>query len=679
MSTTSSSDDPRPGPVIGSLLKGDPLTDSDRTVQGPASKSSAQAGASWPKGPAPVISSPAGNAGKSRKSPPVLPPVLPAKPVVVYDCVTRATYQLTEKPLKFGSSDDSHVRLRASSRNPGMVSLSRVGHQLRLHAEMGQLLLEVNGVAFSDGFLPDGTKDSWSLSINRSNFFFITIGYDAIEWGEQLKNFSPNCWRVHRFDGVGSYERWCKDPSAEVPEMSTHERLDFAELLADAENRFKGSRHCVIYHQLGRSPGFFLNQFTAIGNDVIPDEGELRCHRCWLRFTAGNILAIHPSDYGDLVLGESELKRFTPTGFDSSGRPLTTDGRPCVRLACPHCRGELPPGFIQKAPHLISLVGDSMAGKSYFLAAVVKQLLGRLRREFGVNFTDGDPVGNGALSKMVAKLFSPSDDPKHLLIEKTELAGATYKEFFRHGKLVSLPAPFTYKIDRPGRSSASVILYDNAGEHFRPGQSETEKSNFTEHIAWASGIVFLFDPLQHEGLLRRIEKGSDPQVSRMCRNAPGLNFDQNVILSEMATRLRAWRGAGFDESFDFPLAVVLGKHDLLGEVFPESGLTMDVCREGSLSLDVIEANSRATCDFLLEFCPDIVAAAETVSTNVRYFPASSFGSPAIELSGVRGDSGDAMIGPNPQRRGSYLVEAPFYWLLSQFEPELIPTISSNLR
>jgi hypothetical protein len=280
---------------------------------------------------------------------------------------------------------------------------------------------------------------------------------------------------------------------------------------------------------------------------------------------------------------------------------------------------------------------------------------------------------------MVAKLFSPSDDPKHLLIEKTELAGATYKEFFRHGKLVSLPAPFTYKIDSPGRGSASVIFYDNAGEHFRPGQSETEKSNFTEHIAWASGIVFLFDPLQHEGVLRKIEKGSDPQVLRMSRNAPGLNFDQNVILSEMATRLRAWTGGGVDCAFDVPLAVVLGKHDLLGKVFPESELKMEICRENALSLEIIEANSRTTCDFLLEFCPDIVAAAESVSTNVRYFPASSFGSPAIELSGVLGDSGDAMIGPDPQRRGSYLVEAPLYWLFSQFEPELIPTIPSNSR
>jgi len=121
-----------------------------------------------------------------------------------------------------------------------------------------------------------------------------------------------------------------------------------------------------------------------------------------------------------------------------------------------------------------------------------------------------------------------------------------------------------------------------------------------------------------------------------------------------------------------PFAIVVGKHDLLGDLLPLDQLAMDVCLKGDVSGTAIDQNSAATRAFLLEYCADIVGAAEGISSNVKYFPASSFGSPAALIDGLTTEDGRDLIGPVPGRMAPYLVEAPFLWLLSEIEPNIIP-------
>ena len=53
--------------------------------------------------------------------------------------------------------------------------------------------------------------------------------------------------------------------------------------------------------------------------------------------------------------------------------------------------------------------------------------------------------------------------------------------------------------DHPGGDAAKparmLCLYDNAGEHFQPGQ-DTTSSPVTRHLAQSRAILFLFDPTQ---------------------------------------------------------------------------------------------------------------------------------------------------------------------------------------
>ena len=59
----------------------------------------------------------------------------------------------------------------------------------------------------------------------------------------------------------------------------------------------------------------------------------------------------------------------------------------------------------------------------------------------------------------------------------------------------------------PARLARMLCLYDNAGEHFQPGQ-DTATSPVTRHLARSRAILFLFDPTQ-DPRFRAVCRGSD--------------------------------------------------------------------------------------------------------------------------------------------------------------------------
>jgi uncharacterized Zn-finger protein len=118
-------------------------------------------------------------------------------------------------------------------------------------------------------------------------------------------------------------------------------------------------------------------------------EGEHTCPVCWLRFDKGDIMhiAVHDSLRGDPTLGEDAQQRFLATRFNNAGQALDAMGLPCSEISCPHCRRKLPPGFLEMPHHIISIVGDQSAGKSYYLSVLTKTLASTLYRQFGIVFS----------------------------------------------------------------------------------------------------------------------------------------------------------------------------------------------------------------------------------------------------------------------------------------------------
>lgn len=393
--------------------------------------------------------------------------------------------------------------------------------------------------------------------------------------------------------------------------------------------------------------------------------GKHICPVCWTRFDAGDALsiAVHESLRGDPVLGADARLRFHPTRFNDQGMALDPMGLACTDLACPHCRRQMPPGFLEMPQSILSLIGAPSSGKSYFLAVATQVLQEKLARDFGLAFKDGDPSGNLLLSQMRHTLFSATT-PDQALLGKTALEGATYEKLPRLGRMVSLPRPFIYTVSRPnaGKAECSVILYDNAGEHFEPG-IDIHESPGALHVATSAGLMFLFDPTANARFKQRLVGIDDPQLSMS-----GRVDQQDSILAEVESRIKRVLGLAPHERIQTPLAFIVGKSDAWSHLLPEP--LEETVRDGKLDLSVLDRNSQRVRTVLHELCPGLVMTAESLAANVRFFAVTSFGhSPVVISEGPN----RGRIAPDPRRLMPSRVEDPVYWILHLSSPDLIPS------
>jgi len=90
------------------------------------------------------------------------------------------------------------------------------------------------------------------------------------------------------------------------------------------------------------------------------------------------------------------------------------------------------------------------------------------------------------------------------------------------------------------------------------------------------------------------------------------------------------------------------------------------CLEEDTMFDmtVMQNNSDLMREKLMEVCPSVVASAERISNNVRYFPVSTFGHTPVKM--------EDGIAPDPHRLVPFLITTPALWILSKSISNLIP-------
>lgn len=392
--------------------------------------------------------------------------------------------------------------------------------------------------------------------------------------------------------------------------------------------------------------------------------GEFTCPVCWLKFNRGDVMniATHGALRGDPVLGEAAMQRFHATRFNDKGQALDAMGIPAPEQSCPHCRRMLPPGFLDMPHHIFSIVGAPSSGKSYYLSVLVKQLQTVLYQKFGVTFRDADPSSNVILTQMKTQLFS-AGSPQDAFLAKTDLEGALYETLPRQGRMVRLPRPFIFKLTgRDAAREASLVFYDNAGEHFEPTRNSADSPG-AQHIAVAAGVFFLFDPL-HSAEFRRLLTGvKDPQLQ-------GQRLDQqDVILAETEVRIKTLLGLESRQRLATPFAVMIGKCDTWLPLLGDAPL-LPALVEGRLSLKNLSENSARLRELMLRIAPAIVANAEAISSEVMFFAVSPLGSSPVEFTDR---DGSRKIGPDPRTLNPLHVEVPTLWVLSRLMPDLVPS------
>jgi len=388
--------------------------------------------------------------------------------------------------------------------------------------------------------------------------------------------------------------------------------------------------------------------------------GKHTCPTCWMKFDTGDIMhiSVHESLKGDPILGEDAQQRFHAMRFNNQGQALDAMGIVVTDIGCPHCRRRLPVGFIDEPHHILSLVGDQSAGKSYFLAVMSKMLPAALFKHFETVMQDADPTGNAALNELRKNLFSASS-PEQVKVNKTVMEGSMYERLPRQGRMVALPRPFVFTLGAADNSKArsSLIFYDNAGEHFQPGVRLAEQPGAL-HVASAAAILFLFDPFNNPEFRRAMQGTTDPQMEKH------LVDQQEIILSEMRSRILGVRGLPSSHRLSEPVGIMVGKYDAWRHLLPPEGIENPL-QNGTVDLGCIQRNSDRVRELLLRICPSIVANAEALSSDICYFAVSAFGHTPVKV-------GDSAIAPDPAKLKPFQVEIPPLWALAKICPELVP-------
>ncbi len=407
------------------------------------------------------------------------------------------------------------------------------------------------------------------------------------------------------------------------------------------------------------------------------------CPHCWDRFPPEDVLwtSQHVDLVGDMLLGAEHQQRFLPSRFTPQGDAIDARNVVCHNLACPNCHLAVPRSMLESEPLFLSILGAPFSGKSYFLAAAMWKLREALSTTFGISFRDADPVANAVLAEAEQQLFLNPDSEQIFLptdlINKTQEkgAGSMSDTISYGGHTITYPQPYIFSLQLNDRHpnaakgwDQTLCLYDNAGEHWQP-RSDTANNHVTRHLAHSRVLLYLFDPMQDRRFRDAAKKGG-PELQ-----LPGVPLGrQETILNEASSRIRRYCGLASNAKIDRPLIMVVPKLDawghlltpLLEEHIPEQPWRMHPNHPVAvLRTKDIERVSVAVKRLMEQYCPETVAAAESLTSRVTYIPMS------VLHQGIAKDPVTGAVGIRPGSIRPFWAEVPFLYAIQLAVPSLI--------
>ncbi len=409
--------------------------------------------------------------------------------------------------------------------------------------------------------------------------------------------------------------------------------------------------------------------------------GDIICPHCWHKFDIEDFLYIarHQDLIGDSVLGPEAQQRFLPSKFTPEGHAVDSAGLSCPDMACPRCHLRLPRAAAEMPPLFASIVGAPASGKSYFLTAMMWELRNTLARNFAMAFTDTDAITNQIINDFEEELFLSSDLDELVALRKTELQGELYDQVILDGMVTNLLKPFMFSITPAehhpdyenvrDRISRTLVLYDNAGEHFEPGMDSVDNPT-TRHLIYSDTIFFLFDPTKDVRFRKRCVGRDDPQLSRGSRVQR-----QEVLLTEMTNRIEKYSGKRRRSKSNKRLIIIVPKCDiwldLLGYELPQMPWKWDPeYRTCALDMECIMSASYSVRALLEDVCPELVASAESFTDEVLFLPNSALGcSPEL-------NENTGILGVRPRNLNPFWIPVPMLYLF--YRQGLTPVLRQEL-
>lgn len=293
---------------------------------------------------------------------------------------------------------------------------------------------------------------------------------------------------------------------------------------------------------------------------------------------------------------------------------------------CPLCHNALPKSAGCAPSNIISIIGGTSVGKTVYTAMLIDVLQKHTQNAFGASCIE--------LSSGMRKLGEFEELRKRILNDTHK---GTDRSYVR-------PYLFRFAFEDRTIPELTLCFYDFPGEAIRDQDFLQIEAN---HIAHASGVILLVDPLQFEVVAKKL----------------GLDIIEKAVSPKqvLANLYEAIIGHQENASLETPTAVVFTKSDELrvlsqmdnAPVRENSNIFQKSEHPGFLDLDQVNNISNDVTEFAKGIDHSFFQDIKTLFANFRFFAVSALGYSPV--------NSEVKAEPQPCR-----VDEPFLWLLYQF-------------
>jgi hypothetical protein len=324
-------------------------------------------------------------------------------------------------------------------------------------------------------------------------------------------------------------------------------------------------------------------------------------------------------------------------------------GTPAYERVCLDCKSEIP----EPGPSTIAVVGSSAAGKTCFIAGLIRQVRQELCRATSFRF------GNNFESQRSRTFY---EDLRRTIFDERTVPDSTQKNapinMIRMTIMFDTPKrPWRpWRRSGPSQAVVSLCFPDPAGDPLE----KLDEPYFCDFLQQSAAVILIVDPYATEVFKRRARQAGTLTIGQEELK------DASAPLDRVIHALRQGQRTG---RLLQTLAVVLTKCDADGVFDPDVETEYDEAARRDLPFAhqgvpynpaLADRLSRRVEAFLgdeLELS-GLVATAKANFADVRFFAASALGQSPVKRRGPNGREGLYLDDPKPRR-----VEEPLLWIL----------------
>lgn len=322
---------------------------------------------------------------------------------------------------------------------------------------------------------------------------------------------------------------------------------------------------------------------------------------------------------------------------DRNGVSICPDcGRTTATKVCPVCHHSLPKDILDNETKIISIIGGAGAGKSYYVATMLRLIM---EKAYLADYNNISVKWVVESREEYERRFKADLDNQRIL-RPTE----------RKMNLVEDNPPLLLEISQRRKGFGGNYLvtntfsfFDAAGESF---QSESDLQAITPYLKHSGAVIIILDPRQVEYLDKKISdkfpdlpRPSDRRYSDILQNTIDL----------LRRELRIPK-----KQLKIPLCVAFSKWDLIvntPDLLPVGLSISEIKSErGLFDVGVVNNMSQELRSLLMIWDAELVNTAENNFSDVTYFAFSAWGT-----SNTGGKAAPPIA--------SYRVEDPLLWIL----------------